>query len=568
MKKVKTIAAAVFAASMLITSPTWAAEQPSLVAQERGGETVQLPSKPELNESQMQVLEKMYQIMPELKDLSLQNVEYNEDKTVWGGFLTDDSLSATPGDRSIQASIAFDVKTGELINFDIYNPKWASENLPSRALVEGKAAEFALKLLGDRLNEYEMGETISYSGGSAMDDKGNKIMLTSAHVYFNRLINGIPLLNSGFQVSVDAAGHITEFNKEKDDNPDIAKFPDPSRAMTKEAAEKAFAGLVEMKLSYNSHQPLRFSMFDKSSDETIPVLRYYSSFSGFIDAETGKPLDDSWGALQQSQRIILNGEGKKFYAGTPEEGARLLAEEFGVDMTGMKFSSVRDHDLPVTSGYMFKEYSWRSETPQGTDGKPDYNEVRFVHLKTIADTGEIVGFGVQDDSGRGKQGTLSREDARKTAVQFLQRYLEPGAADLEMKVISSEESYPDWVDKSKLTDQLQQPQFFVQFTETYQGIPVGDRSYSVQVDALTGKVTAFGVWCSNSPVTLPDSKDVVTADAAKAEFLKQHPLRLVYVWPEYYEQKAPFPHLAYLPVSRDFGYIDALTGKTVVVERN
>lgn len=38
-------------------------------------------------------------------------------------------------------------------------------------------------------------------------------------------------------------------NKNSQNNPDPAKFPDPSRAMTKEAAEKAFAGLVEMKLS-------------------------------------------------------------------------------------------------------------------------------------------------------------------------------------------------------------------------------------------------------------------------------------------------------------------------------
>ncbi|TEB14054.1 hypothetical protein Psfp_03179 [Pelotomaculum sp. FP] len=423
MKKVKRTAVAVLAAGMLLTTPAWAAEQDLLVVQERGGDAVELFSKAELTEAQRQALEKMYQIIPELKELSLQSVEYNEDKTAWGGFLTDGSLDVTPDNRRIQASIAFDAKTGDLVNFDIYNPEWAAEKMPSATLVEEKAAEFTRKLLGDRLKEYEMGETISYSSGSSLDDKGNKIItMTSAHVYFNRLINGVPLLNSGFQVSVDSAGHITEFRKEKDDNPDPAKFPDPSRAMTKDAAEKAFAGLVEMKLSYSYSQPLRLSWPSKSGEETIPVLMYYPSFSGFIDAETGEPLEDSGGTLQQSQRVILNGEGKKFYAATPEEGARLLAEEFGVDMAGMEFGSVRVHDLPVTSGYQFKEYSWGSETQQETDSEPDWNGVRFVNLKTIADTGEIVGFGIQDDSGRGKQGTVSKEDAQKTAVQFLQRY--------------------------------------------------------------------------------------------------------------------------------------------------
>ena len=569
MKKVKRTVAAVLAAGMLLTTPAWAAEQEVAVVQERSGDAIQLFSKAELTEAQRQALEKMYQIIPELKELSLQNVEYNEDRTAWGGYLTDGSPDVTPDNRRIRAGIAFDAKTGELINFYIDNPQWTAENLPSPALVEEKAAGFARELLGDRLEEYEMGETMSFSSGSTTDDKGKKIMMTSAQVYFNRLINGVPLLKSGFQVSVDSAGHITEFRREKDDNPDPAKFPDPSRAMTKEAAEKAFAGLVEMNLSYNSSQPLRLSWLGKGGEETTPVLMYYPSFSGFIDAETGKPLDDHWGGLQQSQRIILNGEGKKFYAATPEEGARLLAEEFGVDMAGMEFGSVRVHDLPVTSGYQFKEYSWRSETQQETDNKSDWNEVRFVNLKTIAETGEIVGFGIQDDSGRGKQGTVSGEDAQKTAVQFLQRYLEPGAAELVLTVFPSEDNIPAWVDQSKLTDQMQQrPQFFIQFSETYQGIPVADSSHIVRVDALTGKVTEFGIGSRNASVTLPDSSDAVTADVAKAEYLKRHPLRLVYIWPEYYEQKAPSPQMVYLPVSGDLGYIDALTGKTVVLERN
>lgn len=73
-------------------------------------------------------------------------------------------------------------------------------------------------------------------------------------------------------------------------------------------------------------------------------------------------------------------------------------------MAGMKFSGARVHDLPVTSGYQFKDYSWRSETQQEMDGKPEDTAMRFVYLNTIADTGEIIGFGIQDDSGRGRAG--------------------------------------------------------------------------------------------------------------------------------------------------------------------
>jgi len=73
---------------------------------------------------------------------------------------------------------------------------------------------------------------------------------------------------------------------------------------------------------------------------------------------------------------------------------------------------------------------------------------------------------------------------------------------------------------------------------------------------------------SGSPVPLPDNRNVVPAETAKAEFLKQHPLKLFYIWPEYYGQKAPSPYLVYIPDhgSNWGGYIDAFTGQTVKPE--
>lgn len=576
MKKAKKMAATVLAASMLLASPVWAAGQTVLTAQEavqeKGGATVKVLPKTELTEPQRQVLEKFYQVVPELKELSAMGIS-NEEEGAWGIFLTSSSLDAAPGIRNIHASLAFNTKTGELIRFDIQNPEWASEKLPSSELAKERALEFAGKVLGDKIKDYQMSDHMGYGGGSSADDKGNKIVWTTANVLYSRLFNGVPLLNSGFQVAVDAAGHITEFHKEKDDNPDPAKFPDLSRAITKEAAEKAFAGLVEIKLMYNGHQPLKLSMYGKGSDETRPVLMYYQSSLCPIDAETGKSLDDLMynPNLKQSQRITLVGEGKKAIAKTPEEGASLLAGEFGMDMTGLKFGSVNVQDMPLDSGRKVKNFSWHSEPQRGADGKPEDSTMHYAYLRTEADTGQVLGFGAQDDSGRGKQGTVSRDAAQKTAVQFLQRYLEPGAADLEMQVISSEEMVPAWVDKSKLKDQVQQPpQFSFHFNGTYQGIPVSDRSYSVQVDALTGKVTGFSAdGSASTPVTLPDSGNVVTTDAAKAEFLKHHPLRLAYIWPEFFDQKGPTPHMVYLPANYSgWGYVDALTGKTVVVEMN
>ena len=130
-----------------------------------------------------------------------------------------------------------------------------------------------------------------------------------------------------------------------------------------------------------------------------------------------------------------------------------------------------------------------------------------------------------------------------------------------------EERIPSWVDKSKLTDQERPlPVISFTFNQVHQGVPVMDRGCSVQVDALTGKIIAFYNGISGPPVPLPDNRNVVPAETAKAEFLKQHPLKLVYLWPEYFDQKAPSPYLVYIPDPGPDFYVDAFTGKTVQPE--
>jgi hypothetical protein len=391
---------------------------------------------------------------------------------------------------------------------------------------------------------------------------------------FEHLINGIPFLNSGIRVDVDAAGRVIEYNSEdfyqinggiKYDEPDYEKFPAPSLAITEEAADNVFAGLLKMKLNYVERQPLQYQNYRREEVETRPVLMYTPMTYAPIDAVTGKPLA-GYQQQMQTSLVSLIGEGKKLVAGTPEEAAALLAAEAGIDTSGMKYFGIEEMGGYLEPGV--KEYNWRSEPQTEQDGMPDYSTVRFLHLSVLADTGQVVGFNLQYEAGRGDKGTVSREAAQETAIQFIQRYLERGASEMEMYVYPAQEkSIPDWVDRSKLEGETQRPEFNFTFTCLHQGIPVSDRSYSVTVDGLTGRITAFHDQNSSLPVTLPDSEGIVTAEAAKAEFLQSHPLRLVYSQPEYYDQKAPRPFLVYMPDnSGSMNYIDALTGKTVTVE--
>ncbi|MDF9408367.1 DUF4901 domain-containing protein [Pelotomaculum isophthalicicum JI] len=584
MKRVKGAAIVVLAVGMLLSATAWAAEkEASGVREAQGGvETLELKDgaakqpvvKTALNESQRQALEKIYQIVPELKELSVKGVSDEGDST-WEVFLSDSAGDAAP--MHTFARLAFETDTGELIMFDIQNPDWASAELPASGLAKEKAADFARRVLGDKMKDYQMNNQISYSGGGSQDDKGNKITWASANVQFERLINGIPFLNSGIRVGVDAAGHVTEYYTEgyfkrndkdsiKDGEPDPAVFPDPALAVTKQAAEEVYADLLKMKLNYVERQPLRYLKPGEEEVETRPVLEYIPTTYAFIDAVTGKPLDES--QEQQSTSLIsLAGEGKKLVAGTPEEAAALLAAETGIDISGMKLMREDEMEDHLKSGIKVKEYSWRSEPQTGNKDVPDYNTMRYLDLNMLADTGQIIGFSLYDESGRGKKATISRETAQETAIQFVQKYLEQGTAELEMCVYSTQETIPNWVDMNKLKDNGVRPAFHFTFTYTHQGVPVSDRLYSVTVDGITGRVRAYYNGNSSSPVTLPDSKNIVTAEAAKAEFLKSLPLRLVYVWPEFFDQKAPKPLLVYMPdYSYGGQYIDALTGKTMTLE--
>jgi hypothetical protein len=574
VKKVKGMAAAVLAAGMLLASPVWAAENPVSVVQATGGgggvrtaapQGITEAQKPVLTAAQKQALEKVYLAIPELKELSVQHVT-NEGDKAWLVMLGDFAPGTARDIPTANAYLTFDTASGELLSYNFQNPAWASEKVPSPALAREKAAAFARQILGDKIKDYEQGDDMGFGGGGSADEKGNKIYWAEALVPYYRLVNGVPLMNSGFRVGVDVFGHVTSFYRQREEGIDQAKFPDPSQAVTREEAEKTFAGMLEMKLFYLEHQPI-YELFKPEKGETGPALVYAPLSLPTIDALTGKPLAEFMPPFSQSQRITLQGEGQQLIARTPEEAARLLADAFGIDMTGMQFHGASDVHLFNDREIKQKSYTWSTIPLKGADGKPDYRQTRYVHLTTNASTGQVISYNLQDESGRGQKGSVSREAAQNTAVQFLQKYLPAGPAELEIRVYPEEEIIPSWVDRSKLKDQERPlPVISFTFNQVHQGVPVMDRAFSVQVDALSGKIVGFHNGISGPPVPLPDNRNVVPVETAKAEFLKQHPLKLVYLWPEYYDQKAPSPYLVYIPDPGPDFYVDAFTGKTVQPE--
>ena len=364
MKRIKGAAAVALVAGVLFSATAGAAEKESSSVREvRGGVgTVQLKgwtatlvAEVELSESRRQALERIYQIVPELEELFLEGV-HEEGEDAWRAILSDRAGEPASGIGYVHASLTFENDTGELIGLNIRNPHWASAELPASELAREKAAEFVRRVLGDRSQDYRMSGGIGYGRSVTQDDKGNRIEWAKATVQFERLINGIPFLNSGIRVGVDAAGRVTEYHAEDfyrlQESPKVVKldptvFPAPSLAMPKETA----AGLLEMKLSYVGQQPLRYPKPGSGEVETRPVLMYVPSVYMPIDAVTGQPAADFYGQSVVS-RISLAGEGRQLAAGTPEEAAALVAAETGIDISGMQETRGRSFCL-LHSGFEY-----------------------------------------------------------------------------------------------------------------------------------------------------------------------------------------------------------------------
>ncbi|ABO49137.1 hypothetical protein Dred_0595 [Desulforamulus reducens MI-1] len=228
-------------------------------------------------------------------------------------------------------------------------------------------------------------------------------------------------------------------------------------------------------------------------------------------------------------------------------------------MNGMNFHHVHESESHFV-GEKNVSYSWGSDNDQ---------DQKYVNLCTVEGTGEVESVYVQDDSSQGKEVKISLVDARLRAQQFIQKYLQKGQTEVQIVVYPSySEMAPDWVDKSKLTkEEMPDARISFQFYPLHQGIPVRDSNYSVVIDQTNGKVVQFSLQAMDPSVTLPDAQRVVAAEAAKQEYLKNNPLQLAYIWPEWHEQKGPAPYLVYMPyISVGWSYIDALIGKTIVVE--
>ncbi|MFA4132962.1 MULTISPECIES: hypothetical protein [unclassified Brevibacillus] len=154
---------------------------------------------------------------------------------------------------------------------------------------------------------------------------------------------------------MNAQGQIVSLNKDENSSylVDVSKFPEPTKAISLEQAEKALTSM--MKLVYR--------LGPAGND---PVLTYQAMWSGYMDAQTGTSLETRSAQFQPlsgqlSPAIPLTPGNQKLMAKNKDEAVALLKSIGGFDPAGAAFSEQSFSDR-MREG--MKEFRWqKAELP-------------------------------------------------------------------------------------------------------------------------------------------------------------------------------------------------------------
>lgn len=612
MKRVQKSVMTVIAASLLSTTPAWAAAQAAVVYGEPAAAqvTVQVSSavapdtsvskavelipsandatsiseQPELSEKASEALNRLYQLVPELKEIELKGKHYSpasgERPTTWFLHFSSEPEGPHPSAQGpyAHAYVSLVDETGQILSFDIQYPQWASDEFPSIEQAKAVATAFLQRLLGEQFDDYQMNKQTHYAKSGYSDEHGNKVNWSHVNVEFNRLVNGIPLYNHGYRVAVDAKGRVNAvygLNEQMNDASFApAAFPDPAKAIPVAEAEQTYRKLLDMELVYRAYGPDRpMPLVVDTDGETPPVkpiLTYVPRFAGMLDAVSGEPANLGFADSKQQKpkNLTIQPQGKQLVVKNGEEAANLLTEVLGIDMSTLKAIDSGESEWALRAKHRY--YSWHSESTPDPTGQEIYRPIRYVHLVTDRDTGQVLSVYINDKTKQGAKPKISQEEAEKIAIQFLETHVDADVEELLLRdvyVFTGKPTLPDWVDESKIDFGMDEPPTYsFYFSEVHKGIPIVDRTYAVTIDAVSGEVSGLslapkreGEW------TFPDPSDVVTPQEAADALIAANPLRLVYLWPEFVGQRAPAPLLLYVSDYSvvDGSYLDATSGKWV-----
>lgn len=551
MRKISKVLSMVLAISMLSASPAWAVKKEqhqetagsklikhddvqskwkSFIGEEKksSGKAVTKSISPNKLPAEMKsALRKMQAVLPELKELDLERVNIAMNSVrypeTWD-FHFEKRVKETK--IYIYADVEYLPETGQIIEYDIENAAWTSENTISEEEAKEKANQFVKKLLGNGMKDYKFTNVSQFTVWVDDEDGEEEREQQQSYVEYQLFINNLPVQDFTLGVLLDGDGHILQFNNARPEKVSKAKFPNPKKAMTQEKAEEIFLDKLDMKLAY------QFVAYD---DQYGPLLTYSPSFTSPIDAATGKEYDITYRPHFQPERVEFEGGGKEFIAGSRQEAERVLSE-LGIDLSKLEYMDSEDDE---EEGVIFYRWIFADQQDEGS-----------ISLLVDKATGKIQRFSQRKYNNENGV-NVSRDEALQTAVEGLHMFLPTGTEEIQLSDMegpTTEYKFPSWVDEDKLPGDFKDPSYtedyFFYFDDVYDDTPVISGAYMVSIDSTTGMLRSVVI----DPVdlnSLPDKEKAISPEEAAKNYIKQFPVKLTYVWPQLFGQRAPAPTLVY-----------------------
>lgn len=386
----------------------------------------------------------------------------------------------------------------------------------------------------------------------------------SVNITFYRAEYGVPYLDNNVSVGVSGGlGRVTSYSLNYSDYVD---FPARGEVIGEEKAvsalaEKGAVGLVYTLIPVDGKNAVSLMYVPRGrlevNAQTGELLEgdniYYYARDEAFSALGGSKMAAPAAALTEEERAELERLSGLISAERAEEILRATPELAIPDDAFVEYSSISRAYLAYPGlDYGLNYIINLNMTQNDSEGK----YAAWIYATLNAETGEIIGFGRNENSEKSKEKKLSREAAAGYAKAFLEKY--------------KAEKFGKLVEKPQNTDEIyydeRQPSAYFYYTREENGIEFEGNYVNIAVDLETGAINSYNqTWIEAGE--LPDPSEAIAPfDAAKTIAQGKAPvLAYVNAKPLYYAGQEDAGEivntvLAYTIRAAEFKGVDAFTG--------
>ncbi|GIO07115.1 hypothetical protein J31TS6_31430 [Brevibacillus reuszeri] len=450
-------------------------------------------------------IDKLAELLPYMKQLPVQKMRLDVESDV---IVVE--RKKLEEDQSAAMTIYLDKKTGSIKSFDYESDERDADELPLDVRKE-KADAFLKGLLGKDAEGYQFDFQKSENIGD---------------VIYQWVVNGIPFDDRSLLVGVNGKGEVIMLMADRP--PSVPpSLPNPDEAISLAQAQKAVADRMTP-----AYRPQK--------DGSGMMLTYHVSWSGVLDAKTGQSVETEHAKFYSQPNlstplIPVSPQSKALIARNKGEAATLLKNLIGFDTADATYVERSPEEGPYGK---VQDYIWKKG-----------NQIAKVSVKQ--GNGQVIALNLEAANYSVPTQKFELDAAKKTAVQVLQTYL-----NAETKAVALDAD-------SHLRENTS---YNFIFYGTHNGLPVLNQMYQVTLNKETGKLIGLsGDFSQSGNVMYPDPTKIVSREQAALEYLKHHPLQMMYFAPVIDSKRSATPLLVYKSgVNKDvLEYVDAVSGKSI-----